>query len=63
MYLAMIVFIAGRSIWLNNAWLVVLGGTFVTLLRHTVINKEEAHLERKFTEEYRQYKASVRRWL
>ena len=63
MYLAMIVFIAGRAIWLNNAWLLVLGGTFVTLLRYTVINKEEAYLERKFTEEYRQYKASVRRWL
>ena len=63
MYLAMIVFMGGRAIWLDNAWLLVLGVSFLTFLRYTVIKKEEAYLERKFTHEYREYKASVRRWL
>ncbi len=62
-YLAFILFLAGLAVWLDNAWLLVLEVLFIALLRYAVIAKEEAYLERKFGEEYRQYKARVRRWL
>ncbi len=62
-YLSFILFLAGLAIWLDNAWLLVLEVPFVALLRYAVIAKEEAYLERKFDEEYRRYKTSVRRWL
>lgn len=62
-YLAFILFLAGLAVWLDNAWLLVLEIPFIRLLRYAVIAKEEAYLERKFGEEYRAYKSSVRRWL
>ncbi len=62
-YLGFILCLTGLAVWLDNAWLLVLEVPFVALLRYAVIAKEEAYLERKFGEEYRRYKASVRRWV
>ncbi len=62
-YVAFILFLAGLAGWLDNAWLLAIEVPFVALLRHAVIAKEEAYLERKFGQEYLDYKASVRRWL
>jgi protein-S-isoprenylcysteine O-methyltransferase Ste14 len=35
----------------------------LVLMRYGVIAREERYLERKFGEDYRRYRASVRRWL
>lgn len=53
----------GVAIWVNSAW--ILGTLVPTLgiIRYGVIAREEAYLERKFGQEYRQYKGRVRRWL
>jgi protein-S-isoprenylcysteine O-methyltransferase Ste14 len=36
---------------------------FVLVIRYGVVAREEAYLERKFGEQYLDYKARVRRWL
>jgi len=35
----------------------------ILLIRYAIISREERYLERKFGEEYRAYKACVRRWI
>jgi len=61
-YLSFALLQTGLVIWVNSAWL--LGTLIATLVvvRYGVVSREEAYLERKFGEEYRQYKSSVRRW-
>ncbi len=43
--------------------LVVLLPVVLTLVQWRVIAREEAYLERKFGDQYRAYKARVRRWI
>jgi len=47
-----------NSLWMGLLFLPVLG-----ILRFGVIGREERYLERKFGDEYRRYRAGVRRWL
>jgi len=62
-YLAFSVFQLGIAAWVNSVWLVATLVAAVALINFVVIPKEEQYLERKFGEEYLDYKASVRRWL
>ena len=62
-YLAFILFVLGLSVWLNNAWLLVTLVPAVCLIAMVVIPREEKFLERNFNDQYRSYKARVRRWL
>ncbi|HLJ48359.1 MAG TPA: isoprenylcysteine carboxylmethyltransferase family protein [Bryobacteraceae bacterium] len=62
-YLSFILFVAGLSVWLNNAWLLVMLFPAVGLIAVVVIPREERFLERAFHEDYSRYKAAVRRWL
>lgn len=48
---------------LGNAWIVMLVPVVLGIVYVTAIRPEEAYLERKFEDEYRRYKASVRRWI
>lgn len=62
-YVALTVLGAGVAILFDNLWIVLLTIAAAVIVRQEVILKEEALLEREFGEEYRQYKARVRRWL
>lgn len=54
---------AGVALWLRSWWAVILAPLAWFMIRFFVIAHEEAHLEAKFGDEYRNYKARVRRWL
>lgn len=55
--------LAGLSLWLQTAWPLLFAPLVWALLRYGVIRHEERHLEARFGEAYRDYKARVRRWL
>jgi protein-S-isoprenylcysteine O-methyltransferase Ste14 len=54
---------AGVSLLLATAWPLLFAPLIWLMLRYGVIRHEEAHLEAKFGDDYRTYKARVRRWL
>lgn len=62
-YLAFSLFQCGIAAWLNSAWLLATLAIAVALMHLEVIPQEEAYLERRFGAEYRDYRATVRRWL
>jgi protein-S-isoprenylcysteine O-methyltransferase Ste14 len=62
-YLAFSLLQLGIAIWVNSLWLLVTLVVAVALMHYVVIPREEQYLERRFGSQYREYKASVRRWL
>ena len=54
---------AGIASLTNALWVILLLPAMVLMMQHTVIEREERYLERKFGEEYLRYKARVRRWI
>jgi protein-S-isoprenylcysteine O-methyltransferase Ste14 len=62
-YLGMFVALVGLAIAVDTLWLVAALVPFALVIRHGVVAREEAYLERKFGERYRAYRARVRRWL
>ena len=63
MYLSLALLYAGLALWLGTVWPLVLLLPLLLLVQRVVIEREERYLERKFGEEYRRYRARVRRWL
>lgn len=63
MYLQMIVTCLGLAIIMMNWWLILFTPVVGWLLQRHVIRHEEAYLDRKFGEEYLDYKRRVGRWL
>lgn len=63
MYLGLVFLYLGLSIFVNSVWPLVLLPAVIALVQRFVIAREEAYLEAKFGEEYRAYKARVRRWI
>lgn len=55
--------LVGVALLLNTIWPLVFAPLVWALLRFGVIRHEEAHLEAKFGDAYRDYKARVRRWI
>jgi protein-S-isoprenylcysteine O-methyltransferase Ste14 len=53
----------GIAIGFDNLWVLALLVPFCLVIRHGVVAREEAYLERKFGAVYRDYKSRVRRWL
>lgn len=47
----------------NSWWIILLTLPALIAINNIVILSEEAYLEHKFNDEYREYKARVRRWL
>jgi protein-S-isoprenylcysteine O-methyltransferase Ste14 len=62
-YLAMAVLYAGSALALDSAVALALLPPVLALVQVGVIRREERYLEARFGDEYRRYRASVRRWL
>ena len=62
-YVDLVVLGIGITLMFDNLWVLILMIPAVAVLQREVILKEEALLDGLFGEEYRQYKARVRRWL
>ncbi len=62
-YLSLAVLYAGLAVMANALWSLLLLLAVMLIIHYAVILPEERYLEQKFGEEYRSYKAKVRRWL
>ena len=62
-YLGATLLYAGIAIAADSLWVLVLLVPVLMVMHAGVISREERYLERKFGEDYRRYKASVRRWM
>lgn len=63
MYVGAVSAFAGLALVLRLSWLLVLLPLMVVALRRLAIDREEAYLERRFGQAYRDYRDRVRRWL
>lgn len=62
-YLAMFMMYAGIGVALRSPSILILTLPLAIVIRYGVVAREEAYLERRFGDAYREYKARVRRWL
>jgi len=53
----------GVGFWVNSAWPLVLLPLVLWLMHRLVIAREEAYLDHRFGDAYREYQQRVRRWL
>jgi protein-S-isoprenylcysteine O-methyltransferase Ste14 len=63
MYLAMVLLYPGSALALDSVVALILLPPLLALVQVGVITREERYLEEKFGEDYRRYRASVRRWV
>lgn len=63
MYVGMAVLYAALALSLGVIWALVFLPLVIIAVDRLVIAREEPYLERKFGDQYREYKSSVRRWL
>jgi len=63
MYLQMVLVCIGFAVILMNVWILILTPVCAWLLQRYAILPEEAYLEVKFGNAYRDYKKRVHRWL
>ncbi|WP_353641861.1 isoprenylcysteine carboxylmethyltransferase family protein [Mesorhizobium sp. WSM2239] len=62
-YLGMFLIYGGVGVAAQSSWLLILTLPLAIAIRYGVVAREEAYLERRFGDAYRDYKARVRRWL
>jgi len=62
-YIGMFSLYAGIGLAARSPWVLLLLVPLAVVMRYGVVAREEAYLERRFGAAYRDYKASVRRWL
>jgi len=63
LYVAVAFLIASIGFWADNLWILAMLVPLILVMSVAVIAREEHYLERKFGEEYLDFKRSVRRWL
>jgi protein-S-isoprenylcysteine O-methyltransferase Ste14 len=63
MYIGFALWTLGLAILVNSAWMLPAVPIGLVLIDRIVITREERYLERKFREEYLDYKRRVRRWI
>jgi protein-S-isoprenylcysteine O-methyltransferase Ste14 len=62
-YVGMFLLYAGIGLVARSPWVLILTLPLAITLRYGVVAREEAYLERRFGDAYRDYKVRVRRWL
>jgi protein-S-isoprenylcysteine O-methyltransferase Ste14 len=62
-YLGFFLMYGGIGVASRSPWILILTAPLAVTIRYGVIAREEAYLERRFGDAYRDYKARVRRWL
>ena len=62
-YLGMFLIYVGIGIAAQSPWVLLLTLPLADTIRNGVVAREEAYLERRFGDAYRDYKVRVRRWL
>ena len=62
-YVGMFFIYLGIGLAARSPWIVILTLPLGITVRYGVVAREEAYLERRFGDSYRDYKARVRRWL
>jgi protein-S-isoprenylcysteine O-methyltransferase Ste14 len=62
-YLGLLLLYGGIGLAARSPWTLILTLPLAITIRYGVVAREEAYLERRFGDAYRQYKARVRRWL
>lgn len=62
-YLGFLLIYVGIGIATQSAWVLLLALPLVLVIQYGVVMREEAYLERRFGDAYREYKRRVRRWL
>jgi protein-S-isoprenylcysteine O-methyltransferase Ste14 len=63
LYVSIILFHFGFSVLVNSVWILLFLPVLLIILDRGVVLQEEKYLERKFGDEYLQYKRRVRRWI
>lgn len=63
LYVSLTLLYLGVALLINALWILLLAVPVLVVMQRGVIGREEAYLERKFGDEYRRYKARVRRWV
>jgi protein-S-isoprenylcysteine O-methyltransferase Ste14 len=63
MYIGFAFWTLGLAVLIDSVWMLVALPVGLVLIDLLVVRREEAYLERKFGDEYLQYKKAVRRWL
>jgi protein-S-isoprenylcysteine O-methyltransferase Ste14 len=62
-YLGFFLVYAGIGAAAQSPWILILTLPLAIMIRYGVVSHEEAYLERRFGDAYRDYEARVRRWL
>jgi len=62
-YVGMFLLYAGIGLAARSPWVLVLTLPLAIIMHYGVVAREEAYLERRFGDAYRDYKARVRRWV
>jgi len=62
-YLGRFLLYAGVGVAAQSPWILILVLPLALVVRYGVVAREEAYLERRFGDAYRDYKARVHRWL
>ncbi|TIN45164.1 MAG: isoprenylcysteine carboxylmethyltransferase family protein [Mesorhizobium sp.] len=62
-YLGMFLIYGGIGVAAQNIWILIFTLPLAILIRYGVVAREEAYLEQRFGDAYRDYRQSVRRWL
>ena len=62
-YLGMLLLYGGIGVAAQSPWILILTLPLAITIRYGVVAREEAYLERRFGDAYRDYKVRVRRWV
>jgi protein-S-isoprenylcysteine O-methyltransferase Ste14 len=62
-YLGMFLVFGGIGLTVRSPWILILTLPLALIIAYGVVAREEAYLERRFGDAYRDYKTRVRRWL